>query len=401
MRGRIRKIDRSIFLLIIILAAVVLSIIFFYLQMRIDTVTEMIRKNEEISILFLISEEDKVVISDIFLYYPGTRKGAIVDIPPETATLVESLDRIDRLETLFRKNKLDPYIKKIESLIGLDIRFNIQIDLLDLEKITSLLEGIEIFIASPVEQYSSETIKLLPSGNVVLDGTKVINFLTLNEEGESNAEIISRKQKFLQAFLKRLGEIAPDAEKPGVAKLLHSLLQTDMRMNAFKALIQELGSLDVDRLVFQRTLGEVKLVDTTTLLFPHSEGKLLKTTISQTRNSLLSNEMIDENELNVTIEILNGTLVAGLARRTAQLYQSYGYDVDIIDNADRNDYDKTIIIDNQGNEAVARKIGEIISCKNIIPRTGGEQDLADSIEYKENIDITIIIGKDFDGTIVK
>ena len=93
-----------------------------------------------------------------------------------------------------------------------------------------------------------------------------------------------------------------------------------------------------------------------------------------------------------TVEILNGTNIGGLAGRTAELFRGFGYEVVSIGNADRNDHEKTLIIDRSGYEQMARGFGEIIRCNNFLfdfPHHEGPES-----------DFTLIIGRDFNGRYV-
>jgi hypothetical protein len=77
-----------------------------------------------------------------------------------------------------------------------------------------------------------------------------------------------------------------------------------------------------------------------------------------------------------------------------------------IGNADRNDYDKTEIIDRSGYDDMVKNLGDIIRCGNISSEStiqdtaynlGGELSIQ-NFEYRS--DFTLIIGRDFDGRYV-
>ena len=99
------------------------------------------------------------------------------------------------------------------------------------------------------------------------------------------------------------------------------------------------------------------------------------------------------------LEIQNGTAVQGLAKNTAALLQSAGYDILTISNADRNDYDKTFIIDHIGNEEIAKNVGDFIRCTDIKTAEVKKDDSA--LEADTLVDFTIVLGKDFDGRYVR
>ena len=69
-----------------------------------------------------------------------------------------------------------------------------------------LLEGLEVFIANPVELKEDDEIILVPSGSVVLDGMKAVKFVSFTDADESDLEYRGRHQKFVQSLLKRMSE---------------------------------------------------------------------------------------------------------------------------------------------------------------------------------------------------
>ena len=109
------------------------------------------------------------------------------------------------------------------------------------------------------------------------------------------------------------------------------------------------------------------------------------------------------NDRGLTVEVLNGTAINGLAGRTAEILRSFGYDVITIGNADRNDYESTVVIHRSGDESFVREFADIIRCRNIRSEVfandgmEGDFDMQD-VEYKA--DITLLIGRNFNGRYV-
>ena len=81
--------------------------------------------------------------------------------------------------------------------------------------------------------------------------------------------------------------------------------------------------------------------------------------------SLANIDVVSDDELNIVIEILNGTAVNGLAARTSQVFQSFGYDVAHIGNYDDNAIEKTYVIDRNGDISQAQRIASIIKCTQV------------------------------------
>ena len=68
-----------------------------------------------------------------------------------------------------------------------------------------------------------------------------------------------------------------------------------------------------------------------------------------------------------------------------------------VSNADSENYQNTIIII-RDSEQKAKKLGELIRCKEIVKTV---EDTRSTKESNKKIDATLILGRDFDGRIVR
>jgi len=170
-------------------------------------------------------------------------------------------------------------------------------------------------------------------------------------------------------------------------------MDTNLSARALSSFVLEMKKLNDDKIVFQRVLGSSRIVDGKELLFPHFDGQLLKEIVKQTVETISSQEPFSEDELTVSIEVLNGTSVGGLARRAANVFRSFGYDVVSVANADNSDYQKTVVLDRKGRLEVGQRVADLIRCQRVYSRLEETGDMS--------IDVTIILGTDFDGRYCK
>ncbi len=396
-----KKRDKSIILLAVIIIVIIGTGFFLFFNFRSDQISDDLRQSGSLAVAFLFHEEGKLQFTEILFYNPETHKGAILDVPGNLGTIIESFQRIDRIDLLYTEGKPEAYVDKLEELTGVEIPYIVEMSIGDVEKCVDLMEGLEMFIANPVEIIEEEEVILLPSGSMLLDGGKIATFVRYSEfPGESEIEKISRRQKFMQAFLGRMGEKSRELTEPGVFGYLTDFTATNLDKRSLSSFVQEIGKLDIDRIVFQRVLGVNRVVDDQTLVFPHYEGKLLKETMGQTLDSLASTETASGEELMISVEILNGTNRNGLASRTAQLFKSFGYEVVHVANAESFDYEATLVLDRSGNINKAQKVANIITCKHVNTVLEEIPEEAET-EPDKIVDVTIILGKDFDGRYCK
>jgi len=392
MLRRKRKWDKSLVVLGLIIAVVLASAAIGYLQLRTDLLSESLQKGRPLSFLFAVSGDREYRFFEVLQYHPQTHRGAVLFLPGNVGLIIESLKKVDRLDVLYRYGSIGPLKDKVEQITGLQIPFYFELREQDVVSLVDLLGGLELFIPNPVESAVGERKVLLPSGSVVLDGDKIRDFIAYQDPLEPETDWVGRKQKFLQSLLKALGEsdLVLDAS-PFAA--LRRLVSTNLGPRSLAALLRELAKLESEKLIFQRVLGSTRTVDGKELLFPHFDGQLLKEIVKQTGETIASAEPGAEEELIVALEILNGTSVAGLAKRAASVFQSFGYEIVALGNADNTEYLNTVVLDRKGRLEAAQKAAELIRCQRVYSRLAEGGDLT--------IDVTLILGKDFDGRYCK
>jgi polyisoprenyl-teichoic acid--peptidoglycan teichoic acid transferase len=390
---RSRRTDRSIILLVLILVVIAATGVYAVLQLRVDQITDSLKKKQPLNTLFIFSDGEKALFLEVFFYNPDTRKGSLFYIPPNLGSVIATINRVEGVDALYRRANPVPLKRKVEELLGAPLQGVIDLGFDDAGKLVDLMGGVEVFIPNPVDSTLQGHRVLLPSGSVTLDGEKARDFISYQDPLESDADAIGRRQKFLQALLKGLGENEAFLLQRGPFRMLRSLVRSDLPGRALASFVAEMGRFDSERMVLQRVLGTTRSVDGRDLLFPHQDGELLKQAVKQAMAANASSEFIAPDALTITVEVLNGTKTAGLANRARDLFQSYDLEVMAPNNADNDQYINTTVLDRRGNLDNAKKVADIIHCTRIFSKPDPQMDQA--------VDVTVILGKDFDGRYVK
>ena len=365
-------------------------------SMKSDTIKTSLSEDKLLKILFIIEYEGKPLSTNIIAHYPQTRRAAMFDIPGTIGLILPQLGRTDAISALYTEKGPEAYKAEIEKLTGIDIPFYIQCDLSAFAQLIDFLDGISVFIPTPIDFDSEQYGKiLLPSGSVLLDGDKVCNYVLYETDNDIEGEAVIRRQKAILAFFRSINEHPLFFEKTRFS-LFSSFLHSNISGEDFKRLLEYISHLDTERLVPQRLTGAIRIVDEKQLLFPFREGQQIKEIMGQTLATLASEEG-EAIERVYALEILNGTETNGLARTVSELYQSFGYDVITIGNAQKSNIEHTVLIDRIGNPSVARLVAQVIKCQNIESTPIG----SDGFGNETNVDFTLILGKDFNGYFVK
>jgi anionic cell wall polymer biosynthesis LytR-Cps2A-Psr (LCP) family protein len=392
-------------LLILIVALLGGGIVFTILALRQDPIEDALSGDRVINTLFVIEAEGKPLASYVLMYYPDTQRAAIFDIPQELGRIIRRINLVDRIDRLYDPQRIQGFVDETKDLLGLDIGFSLVLDIDSLGKLVDLIEGVEIFIPSPVSVYDPASPIFFPSGVTRLDGDKSRAYITYQLPEEDNDLVTFRRQRFFLGFIKRLGEQQANLKNPSVQRLLQPLIRSSMSQRTRTRLFDEWAAIDTDRVNIQSVGGEYREVSGQRLLFPSWDGNLIKEIVRQSLGALTRQAEGSASERVFTVEILNGTPTTGLAGRTAELLRSFGYDVISIGNADRDDYEATEIIDRSGYENMVKTFADIIHCENILMETPISEELDleltlnfQNFEYRS--DFTLIIGRDFNGRYV-
>ncbi|MCL2069691.1 MAG: LCP family protein [Treponema sp.] len=396
------KVDASILLLVLILALLGVGIFFTVFSLSSDPINESLTGDRVINTLFVIEDNGKPLSSFVFIYHPATKRAAVFDIPGSLGLIIQRINRLDRIDTVYDPRRISHFENEIEGLLGIDISYSIVISLEDLGRITDLLGGVELFIPSSVEEYHNGHIRF-PSGLNILDGDKAMVFVTYELPDESSDLANFRRQRFFMGLIRQLGEQNQFLKNPQVANLFHSFLRTGMNQRTRSRLFDEFAGINTDRVSVQSVGGTVREVSGQHLIFPHWDGSLIKEIVRQTIGGLALPLESFLGDRVFTVEVLNGTTTTGLAGRTAELLRSFGYEIASVGNADRNDYDRTVIFDRSGYDDMVRRFGDIIRCTNIrfVSHAPESPDMDFDFEIPEyRSDFTLILGRDFNGRYV-
>lgn len=392
---KIKDEQKGIIFIILILFIVGLALAIFSTSLKTDVVEDTLKADKNINLLIGVEDSDKTLLfASVLIYYPSSQKAALINLPGYTGAIYSSLNRADQLKKVYEESGIESYREEVRKLIGISVPFYCIISMENFSRLADYLGGLRGFIAEPIDYTGEDGVKyLLPSGSVNLDGDKVYSYLHYRLAGETETDLQDRYQNAMAAFLTGLSDKKFLIFHGNNFINYRDCFTTNLKNKEKEELFKIISDVDAESIIKQTITGSFRNVDGKNLLFPLNNGENVRNNVRQVSNMLVSADGSYTSRVYV-LEIQNGTTIQGLARNTSILFQNASYDVLSAVNADRNDYEETVIIDRLGNEQAAKSIGEFIHCDNII--RPGENDVSHSAE----VDFTIILGKDFNGQYV-
>lgn len=384
---------------LILIAVILLPVcIFVGHSLQTDTVNDILKEDGLVRLLFVVEEgEGDALFSTVLLYDPQTHKAASYNLPGNTGAIFNSLGRTDSLKQVYKEKGITTYKQEVEKLMGINIPFYSVINVENFTKLCDMLGGMHVFISSPIDITNENGERyLLPSGAVNLDGDKLAIYLRYQIEDETPEDIQDRYQNVVVAFLTGIHDKSYTVFDKKNYKRYTNCISSNLVDEDERILFKLISEVDAESVIRQTITGLLRNVDDKQLLMPTNNGDFIKTSVKQTTSMIVSSDGNSAGHIYV-LEIQNGTTVQSLARKTAQLYRGASYNVMSTVNAEKTDYEETVIIDYIGNDTAAKNIGELIHCTNIRPATKDEISVNLS---KASVDFTIILGKDFNGEVV-
>lgn len=394
---RNRRLGKGVFLIFLMCLILVSMVVVLVFSLQTDEVGDILKNDQLIKILLVLHDDKDVVWTNVLVYYPVSRRGAVFDIPGNTGAIFKSIDRTDRIDAVYKELGISTYCNEIEKLTGAEIPFVMEMSMEDFSYITDLLGGLRIFVPYPVDTVEDGVHYLLPSGAVVLDGDKICTYLGYRLPDDTSSSIQERKQNSVVAFLSAINSNKSTLLNKKVFSLFASHIKANVNEEGLFSIFSEISTIDADRLMPKTVDGKEKDVQGETLLFPSYDAQLIKDVFKQTTTALISASGVATSRV-YFVEIQNGTTRNGLAKNTGALLQSAGYEVLSMINADSTDYEETVVIDHIGNEMEALSLASFINCSNIVTEEIKEDD---ELEADSLVDFTIILGQDFDGRYVR
>ncbi len=291
----------------------------------------------------------------------------------------------------------------VSEVLGVPVHYHVMVDFKAFEEAVDTVGGITIDVEEPLIDY---TVAWELGGNPVIaekglqtfDGKRAL-FYARSRKGTGGSDFArsERQKEVIIALQQKVLSAGTFSNPLKVVELLNTLgnnVSTDLNgLSEIKRLYEIGGGISADK------IQSISLVEQPNVLIGSSgavPGQAIQAPTagltdyseihSFIRNKLKDSFLADEN---ARIIILNGTNTPGLASRTEEELESYGYNVIKVDNAPTSDYVNNTIIDNT-NGAKPYTESYLEKRLGLTTTTTGREGLPGS----EEADFVIILGTD-------
>lgn len=348
------------------------------------------------TITFLLLGKSQNLTDTIIVcsYNPKNQTASMLSIPRDTfiGKNKNKATASDKINSLYQIS-IDKTIKAVNEVTGLDIKYYAVIDTESLRKVVDAVGGIYYDVPRDMD-YEDPSQKLyihLKAGYQLLDGDKAEQLLryrhgnklsdTYSDEwGEQDLGRMRTQREFLTVAAKQILQFKNIFKLGQFIEIVHKYVETNIPLELVKDYVPyaiEFDSENIQSNVLPGTSEKCNGVWIYTI-----DKKASQSIVSELfPDSIPSNSQ----SKNTNIELLNGSGNKEILTKVSKLLKENGYTIKKSDSTSSTS--KTTIINRTGkSEDEANNLKNILSIGNLTTGNKSEND----------IDFTIIIGKDFE-----
>lgn len=359
---------------------------------------EEIDKLEPFSALVLGSSQNMTDTIMVFKYNPKTQKAYLISIPRDTfvgdyKTYATSSDKIN---CLYQGQYPEKTLAAVNKVTGLNLDYYVVVDTEALKALVDTIGG--VYFDVPIDmKYTDKKQSLyidLKAGYQLLDGNKaeqVVRFRHNSdgtsysfEYGDNDTGRMKTQRNFLKAVMKQTLTPSNIVNIGKFIDIAQTYVKTNIPIDVMKQYIAPAVNFDTDNLETGTLPGTNEKCNGVWLFIADKTES--NSYFAKMNNKLANIDEISEDVLeNIKIEILNGSGKTSSLTNAKNSLKNAGFTVSKVGNT--NSTTKTSIINKSG---VSENI--INSIQNLL-----EVGTVSSSNSESTVDITIILGKDFNN----
>ncbi len=316
------------------------------------------------------------------------KKTVLLSIPRDSRVRIPGYGE-DRINAAYVHGGATLARSAAEQLLGRPMDYYMKTDFGGFQKIVDAMGGIEIDVEKRMvyrDHAQNLTINLRP-GRHILNGYDAMGYVRFRHDAMGDIGRIERQQKFMHAVLERMTSPAMLPRLPFLVNAMRDCVKTDIPASDFLTLARLGKGLNQSNLVTEMVPGRPVMIAGKSFweVDRYETAQLL----SNLDSKLLAKEdTLVEQSAPVTICVLNGCGVPGVANKVAKQLNAAGFQVTRTGNADNFGYAFSQIIDPSKHGKRGERVRSAIGFGAILPE--GKLSDADS-------DVTLILGKDIGG----
>lgn len=352
---------------------------------------------EPFSVLLLGSSQNMTDTIMIFKYNPQTQNAYLISLPRDTfiGDNKYQAKAADKINSVYKGFYPEKTLAAVNKVTGLDLKYYVLVDTAALKALVDAIGG--VYFDVPIDmKYTDKKQNLyinLKAGYQLLDGNKaeqVVRFRHNSdgtsysyEYGDNDTGRMKTQRNFLKAVIKQTLTPSNILNIGKFIDIAQTYVKTNIPMDILKQYISPAVNFSVDNLE-TGTIPGVNEKCNGVWIFVANKTKM-KAYFTEMNNKLAGIDEISKEKLkNLKIEILNGSGSTSKLKEVKNILTNAGFKIS--NTTTINSTEKTTIINKSDiNIEILNSIQILLEAGTISTSTS-----------EEIIDITIILGKDYE-----
>ena len=357
---------------------------------------EEIENLEPFSALLLGSSQNMTDTIMIFKYNPQTQKAYLISVPRDTYTGYNKANATssDKINCLYQGEYVEKTLAAVNRVTGLELKYYVVVDTEALKALVDAIGG--IYFDVPIDmKYTDKKQNLyinLKAGYQLLDGDKAEQVVRFRhnqdgtsysiEYGDNDTGRMKTQRNFLKAVMKQTLTPANILNIGNFIDIAQTYVKTNIPIDVAKKYIAPAVNFNTDNLETS-TIPGVNEKCNGVWVFIANKLKTTEYFNKIDREVAIVSGLSEEDLSNVKIEILNGTEKKSNLTVAKKILENAGFTISKTGNT--NSTKKTSIINkNNISEDILTSVNNLLEIGTV-----------SNSEAESNVDITIILGKDF------
>ena len=322
------------------------------------------------------------------------KKAAVISIPRDTRLAIPGQRGYDKINAAHSIGGAKLAIETVKDFTGLEINHFVEIDFEGFKHIVNAIGGVPMHIDKAInDKYAGD----VPAGDVVLTGDQALALVRARHDKSSvpagDLDRVKNQRKFVQAMLQAVSRQRNPSRIKRLIEVAASNIKTDLTFADMLSLGRKLQGAGPDGLQMTTAPGEPRIIGGVWYYIVDNDQfqKLLSTFESKTEVAENTGEDTGDEPARsgVSVRVLNGTDVAGLADSVSKELKQKGYPVDPSANA-KSAYKRTTVYYSDGMSAGA---GIVAADLDGAREPAMESNSGVTGEY--GVDVLVVLGSDY------
>jgi anionic cell wall polymer biosynthesis LytR-Cps2A-Psr (LCP) family protein len=270
-------------------------------------------------------------------------------------------------------------------MLNIDIDYYLETDFRGFEKIIDRLGGVEINVSRHLN-YVDKAGGLyidIPAGQQTLNGEEALEYVRYRD-ARGDIGRIERQQKFIDAVLAKVLSPAIITKVPGIMKEVNEAVNTNIPIQDITPFLNTAKKINLNQIESKMLPGKAEYINGISYWVPDMQEAEIMV------DNLIRNKSYIKNK-DYNLKVLNGVGESGAASDTAGLLEKYGFNISTIGNADKYDYDSSVVKYYSEEDAeTAAKVAELL---------GGKTEFIEEAEEESNKKLEIIVGAGYEKSV--